>query len=126
MRAPGESISKAKSDTESFINSAESSARADQAAGDNQKAMTDFGRAVHAISDETSPMHRDGQGNPIEWHNPIEHPILAKEHSDGERHITPAQLAAAVSAVQTAYGKTFGADALKQASTPKSKLPDHQ
>jgi RHS repeat-associated protein len=123
MRAPGENIDKAKSDTQNFINGKESAAtnamnasKTTSASGLNKDALTAVGDAMHTESDKTSPAHTDAQGNPREW-------IIMdfQEHNKEESTISPAQMDSAVKAEQQVFQKSFGADITKQAITPPKK-----
>lgn len=128
MKRPGEDATKAKEAALDFINKQEKAAQKDQggipdkAAGINDKALTDFGKALHTATDGTSPAHVDQNGNPRDW-NGLPDPVspgdwhAVGQHKAEESSPTAAQLEIAIIAAQQAFRNTFGDAAFQDATT---------
>lgn len=111
MHGKGEDPDKATSKTAKFISDHENGAKQDakDAGHIDDKALSEFGVAGHAVTDATSQMHAGNQ----EW-NPNDFKQNV-EHMAGELHATDAQIDDAAQKLQQAYGDTFGQSALKTA-----------
>ena len=108
MRGPGESVEEAQADYSTFVSMNEDQATKDQVnfwlagnPGYSDKALTEFGAALHAILDSTSPAHAGFQV--WDWTNLA----LVLKHTQTENTITPQQLQNAVSAARNAFNMTF-------------------
>lgn len=67
MRAPNETPAQAKAKTQLWIDTLKKSAARKYCRKDYEGAMRDLGKALHAIMDSNSPVHRDINGNPLPW-----------------------------------------------------------
>jgi hypothetical protein len=130
MRAPTQSASEAKQETQNFIKTEEHLAQDDQKGTPantseiNDKSMSMFGNAAHTTADSTSPAHVDAQGNPLPW-NPLS-PSGVEAHEAAESTITPDQMNTAVTALQQAFQDTYGKAAAQQAATPPQPPPQQK
>jgi RHS repeat-associated protein len=110
MCEPGETVFDGHARFQSFVNRGEANARAIQAKANRgvfssapllNSSLSEFGKALHAITDGFSPMHQGCQSwNPFNPKNVYDH--LTKESS-----MTPAQKTAAIQAAQEAFVRTF-------------------
>ena len=66
------------------------------------EALTEFGRALHAVVDATSPAHAGFQK--WDWRNPR----LVWQHHFAENHINDQQMRTAVNAARSAFVQAFG------------------
>ncbi|MET1110930.1 MAG: RHS repeat-associated core domain-containing protein [Allosphingosinicella sp.] len=117
MRGPGETIATGRQRTEQFVAAQARAARQTQgpvssATAINVQSLRYFGVGAHAKMGATSPTHRDGAGNPIEYRGTSELPA----HVWGERWPNQQQFNAGVEAVRAYFGQTYGQDALRQAT----------
>jgi len=133
MKSPGEDAGDAKQGALDYIRGQEAEAQKDQgvtarnASDIKDKSLDDFGRALHTVTDGTSPAHVDESGNPRDWSGLPTSPEDAEavaEHISEEATISPQQMDIAVQAAQDAFGKTYGQQALQQAEkAPKQDQP---
>ena len=77
MKSPGQSNEDAIKATNAFIQGKTAEAKADLAAGNEKGYINAMAQAMHAEMDETSPWHRDANGNPIQWNG-----VLSGLHGD--------------------------------------------
>jgi RHS repeat-associated protein len=108
MRAPGQTVAAADSKYEAFVSGNEGQAAKTQIKfwkagnpGLSNDALAQFGLALHAILDSTSPAHAGFQV--WNWRNPK----LINMHHQTEKSITPQQFIAAVGAAKSAFNGTF-------------------
>lgn len=124
MRSPGENPVTARREIDREIRGAEEEARAIQnnnpGAPDGLApgAMMRWGAAGHTVMDRTSPTHTDAAGNPMEGSGIPMTPAEARQmrqHVEGERTITPAQMTEAVARYQESFRRAFGDEAANAA-----------
>jgi RHS repeat-associated protein len=108
MRGPGQSVDDAQAEYQDFVSLNEDMAFQTQmnfwAAGNpglSNDALAEFGAALHAIEDSTSPAHAGFQV--WEWWKPA----LVWKHHWAENSISPQQLNTAVTAARSAFNSTF-------------------
>jgi len=108
MAAVGESPAEAEEDYQYFVTMNEDAAMKTQMSfwsagnpGLSDDALGQFGLALHAILDSTSPAHAGFQAWNV-WNIP-----LVLRHWREESSISPEQLATAVSAARVAFNSTF-------------------
>ena len=128
MKAPGQSNEDAIELTDNFVASREEEAETLQSnyaasggTGISDKALKEFGKALHTITDELSPTHRDSDGNPLKWEG-VTHLLATKKHVAGESKITPEQLQKATDAAKQAFLKTFGEELYNIATQQRSAI----
>ena len=110
----------APEDTSNYINQNERSAAQIQAdwvasghTGISPDALAAFGNALHTVTDMTSPEHEGYQ----RWHGKWDlFGATAAYHFFGESYISRARKAAAEAAARQAFLKTFGSQALQNAT----------
>jgi RHS repeat-associated protein len=108
MSAPGQSAAEAEVNFQDFVSVKEDEAMTIQIGfwlagnqGLSDKALAEFGAALHDIVDSTSPAHEGFQV--WNWKDPV----LVARHSRAEQSITPAQGNRAILAAQNAFVSTF-------------------
>jgi hypothetical protein len=127
MRAPGQSVDEAARKASDFIGSQRDKARQIQGqyergggTGMSKEALAEFGKALHTVTDMTSPAHEGFQvwyGLPIPGDTNFARDALsAKAHADAESAISYDRLGYAVGAAAQLYSHTFGEDKLQQAT----------
>jgi RHS repeat-associated protein len=126
MRSPGENPAAARRAIDQNIQNHERAAQQaqggtpDHASQINNRALDEFGQALHTTTDRTSPAHTDASGNPREWNGiPVtpEGKQAVEQHMAEEAHPTPEQFEGAVVAAQQALKNTFGDAAFQDATT---------
>jgi RHS repeat-associated protein len=132
MRAWWQSAATARAAADNFIadNNRTAASLAKQGGGITNAALDAFGTGLHTVTDRTSPTHKGeqvwtGGGEPgvTSALGPLGFLIgaaadlyRAREHENGEAHITIAQYHEAVDAARTDYLQTFGLAAFKEAT----------
>jgi uncharacterized protein RhaS with RHS repeats len=107
MRAPGQDPTEAEQMTDAFVDNMLTEAASAYPSGKWQRP---FARAIHTLTDETSPAHRQ-QGVPLEWHY-LDFP----EHGDGAHSIedigslTDDLMLQNINLIRGAYRKMTGKD----------------
>jgi len=121
MRGPNQSVVDARSQSIQFYEQNINQARETQAIAEKNgqqgldpKALEPLGRALHTVSDATSPKHEGFQV--WNWADAS----ADREHSRGESEISPERMEMAVQMERAAFAEAFGTDALRQAITPPS------
>lgn len=119
MRGPNQTVAQAAKQTSDFIGSQRDKAREIQArfeknggVGMSKEALEEFGKALHTVTDMTSPMHEGFQvwygipvpGDPMGGRDAYE----AYKHSQGETTISYERLGFAVGAAAQLFQHTFG------------------
>ena len=127
MKSPGEDPTVARRAIDQNIQNHEHAAQQaqggtpDHANQINNRAMDEFGQALHTVEDRTSPAHTDRNGDPRDWSGipttPSEYEA-AKQHEAEEANITDEQMNNSVQAARDAFAQTFGQNALQDAITP--------
>jgi RHS repeat-associated protein len=113
MSSPDQTVDQAQAQYTDFVSGEESAAQNAQmqfwmADPDNkldnlsQASLEDFGKALHAVLDSTSPAHAGFQK--WNWMNPF----AVYRHVQAEKTITPQQMQNAVNAARNAYNATYG------------------
>jgi hypothetical protein len=130
MRGSNQDAAQARQQTQDFIHNKESAAQNDQGGTPNKasdikdKSLKDFGEALHAVTDGTSPAHVDANGNPRPWDG-LQSPNSAAvtQHEAEEANPTDQQMNNAVNAAQQTFKNTYGEGAQQQAITPPPPDP---
>ncbi|HTY42618.1 MAG TPA: hypothetical protein VMH79_12160 [Thermoanaerobaculia bacterium] len=119
MRGPNQSVADARNQAIQFYEENVNQAKGTQAIAERNgqegldpKALESLGRALHTVSDATSPMHESLQ----RWNWPD--PSADQEHSRGESAISPERMEMAVQMERAAFGEAFGTEALHEAIAP--------
>ena len=124
MKSPGEDPRSARQAALEFIDQQESFAQASQGKATNRASdisdasLREFGRALHTLTDGTSPAHVDGRGDPRDWSGlPVSFGGYATvtQHNAEESSMSPHELQNAVSAAQGAFRQTYGNATAQQA-----------
>jgi RHS repeat-associated protein len=117
MRSDSETVQQAQSEYNKFVSDSEAAAAQDQVNfwkqmtpdvepsginGLSSDALSEFGLALHAVTDSTSPAHIGFQ----EWK--WDDPMGVLDHIQTEATHTPQQMQSAVNAAQQAFRRTFG------------------
>jgi len=127
MKSPGEDPAAARRAIDQNIQNHERAAK--QAQGGtpehanqvNDRAMNEFGQALHTVEDRTSPAHTDQNGNPRDWSGiPVSPSEIeaANQHSAEEATISNEQMDNAIKQARDAFRDTFGEQALEEAIKP--------
>lgn len=108
MRGANESIAQAKAEYQTFVATQQDAARKEQIAawlaghvGYDEKALRDFGKLLHAVTDSTSPAHQGFQT----WN--VYNLFADLRHSRDERSVTPAEMNSAVALAHAVFFATF-------------------
>jgi len=117
MTKPGQSREDAAEKADQFIN--ENVDAAQRHGISTFDRYSDFGRALHAVQDMTSPVHEGYQV----WNGGLLHPATDRQHIGGESAISNFRMGLAVGATLALYRYTFGQTALQRATgyTPGSE-----
>jgi RHS repeat-associated protein len=117
MRSDSETVQQAESEYNKFVSDSETSAAQDQVNfwkqmspdanpsgvdGLSSTALSDFGLALHAVADSTSPAHIGFQE--WKWYDPMG----VWDHHQTEANISPFQMQNAVNVARQAFRTTFG------------------